>query len=109
MAKKKQNPSVSLPELTARMLGMPLPAGDETALRLKARGIEPTEGAALILAQLDRAKDGCLDAARFIRDSAGQKPADTVKIGNCDGEVIKAVDLSALTDAELRRIAFGEG
>lgn len=79
---------------------------DDDALReqLIERGIDPTGAGAILFSQLVKACKGDTEAARFIRDTSGQKPVDGFAVGNLDGETFIHADLSKLTDAELWRM-----
>ena len=63
----------------------------------------------LVVAAITRkAKAGDKDCAAFLRDTAGQSPAQLVKVGNLDDKPFEMLDLSALSDEELRRLAERE-
>ena len=63
----------------------------------------------LVVAAITRkAKAGDKDCAAFLRDTAGQSPAQLVKVGNLDDKPFEMLDLSALSDDELRRLAERE-
>lgn len=94
-------------EIARAILDMPLKDTDEIREELKARGIDQTEAAAVLLAQLNRARAGDTEAARFIRDTSGQKPVDNVAIGNLDDRPFSTLDLSALSDDQLRELVAG--
>lgn len=94
-------------EIARAILDMPLKDTDEIREELKSRGIDQTEAAAVLLAQLNRARAGDTEAARFIRDTSGQKPVDNVAIGNLDDKPFSTLDLSALSDDQLRELVAG--
>lgn len=71
--------------------------------RLKALGLE-TFGGAIALAQIQRALTGDTDAARFCRDTAGDKPTEAMTLALTD-KPVKAMDLTQLSDAELEALA----
>lgn len=83
-----------------------LQLADEDAVRaeLEKRGVEQTEAAAVLLAQLIRARTGDTEAARFLRDTSGQKPVDNVAIGNLDDKPFETLDLASLTEAQLKEL-----
>lgn len=63
----------------------------------------------LVVAAITRkAKAGDKDCAAFLRDTAGQSPAQLVKVGNLDDKPFEMLDLSSLSDDELRRLAERE-
>ena len=80
---------------------------DEDAIKgeLAKRGLETTGGQAVVLAQLIKANMGDTDAAKFVRDTAGEKPREGIEIGNLDGKPLESIDLSALTDEQLKALA----
>ena len=72
-------------EVAKAMLETELQANDELRKDLEDRGFRDyTEAAAVLLAQLNRARAGDTEAAKFIRDTSGQRPADQVAIGSFD-------------------------
>jgi len=99
-ARKKK----AMRELARAILDLDLKSSDEIAKELKERGIPQTEAAAVLLAQLTRARTGDTEAARFLRDTSGQKPVDNVAIGNLDDKPFETLDLTALTDDQLKEI-----
>ena len=91
-------------ELARDILDMSLKGEDEIRAELESRGIEQTEAAAVLLAQLIRARTGDTEAARFLRDTSGQKPVDNVAIGNLDDKPFASLNLAELTDAQLKQL-----
>lgn len=87
------------------ILDTPLTTEDEIRAELESRGIPKTEAAAVLLAQLRRARTGDTEAARFLRDTSGQKPVDNVAIGNLDDKPFETLDLSQLSDDQLKSLA----
>lgn len=74
---------------------------------LRAFGVDdPTGADALMLAQFSKACKGDTEAARYIRDTSGERPSDQVQIiaGDrpIDGELVES-----LTDAQLAELAGG--
>lgn len=92
-------------DLARDILDMKLKTEDDIRAELESRGIEQTEAAAVLLAQLTRARAGDTEAARFLRDTSGQKPVDNVAIGNLDEKPFAMLDLSTLTDDQLKELA----
>lgn len=73
---------------------------------LQAAGVEnPTGADAVVYMQMARAGRGDTEAARFVRDTAGERPADHLNI--IPGEVIDADSVAALSDSELEALAAG--
>lgn len=91
-------------ELAREILDLQLADEDAVRAELKKRGVEQTEAAALLLAQLTRARAGDTEAARFLRDTSGQKPVDNVAIGNLDDKPFETLDLASLTEAQLKEL-----
>lgn len=92
------------------LLAMPVDeaAPVETVARaadvLRALGVEdPTGADAVALAQFVKAVAGDTEAARYVRDTAGERPADQVSI--IPGELVDADSVAQLTDAELAELA----
>ena len=67
-------------------------------------GLQPTNDNAVSLAQILNAVKGETEAARFVRDTLGEKPTEQYNLG-VSGKPIKALDLSGMTDEELEALA----
>jgi hypothetical protein len=91
-------------DLAREILDLQLADEDDVRAELKKRGVEQTEAAAVLLAQLIRARTGDTEAARFLRDTSGQKPVDNVAIGNLDDKPFETLDLASLTEAQLKEL-----
>lgn len=76
----------------------------EQADAMKALGIEPTRQNAIVLASIAKAGTGDIEAARFVRDSIGEKPTEALQLAVSE-QPIKALDLSGMTDEELEALA----
>ena len=73
---------------------------------LKVAGIEnPPNADAIAMAVGVKALRGDVEAARFVRDTSGEKPVQGVEVGNLDDKPFEHIDLSTLTDDELFRMA----
>lgn len=94
-------------ELARDLLDAQLDKEDDIRAELERRGIETTEGAAVLLAQLVRARAGDTEAARFIRDTSGQKPTENVAVGNLDDKPFETLDLTALSAEQLKNLIDG--
>ena len=77
---------------------------DEVAAYLKQFNLPNTVQYASMLAVLKRALTGDIEAARFFRDTIGEKPTETMQMGIMTGPV-KAMDLSKMTDNQLTVLA----
>ena len=92
-------------EVARTMLDTELRTNDKLRDELNDRGFQDfTEAAAVLLAQLNRARAGDTEAAKFLRDTSGQRPADQVAIGNLDDKPFETLNLSELTEADLHRL-----
>lgn len=72
---------------------------------LEAHGLTPTHEAAVCLAAVKRAEKGDIEAARFIRDTRGEKPVEGLAIGNLIDRPVAAMDFTKMSDAELIALA----
>ena len=86
-------------ELLSLILSSPL--GDkEKAKTLKEAGFPATYGGAMAFAATAKAVDGDIEAARFVRDTVGEKPTESYQM-NVTDKPVKSLDLTQLTDEEL--------
>lgn len=77
----------------------------QTAQELEMLGLEASFANAISLAAVKRAaQNGELEAARFVRDTVGEKPTQTLDLG-IQSKPVKALDLSRLSDAQLEALA----
>ena len=77
---------------------------DELVQKLKALGLDDSFGAGIALMQARRALNGDTEAARFCRDTAGDKPTEALTLALTD-KPVKAMDLTQLSDEELEALA----
>ena len=77
---------------------------DEAVKALKALGLDESFANAANLAVLRRAVKGDVESLRYIRDTIGEKPRDGLEIGNLDGKPLATIDMSSMTDDELRAL-----
>ena len=77
----------------------------ETLALLQEIGLDGTKRDTMTLAQILRAIKGDPDSFRLIRDTIGEKPRDELEIGGLADRPIQTIDLSKLSDDELRRLA----
>ena len=73
---------------------------------LEAAGYAPTYENAIALAAIVRATHGDIEAARFVRDTLGEKPTESYNF-SASNRPIRSLDLSGYTDEELEAIADG--
>ena len=95
MSKKRRR---SLRAAALACLEMELPEEDALRQELEQRGLAPTGGQALLYRQWMKAAGGDTSAAKFLRDAAGLEETEQPRPP-------AAMDLSAMTDEELRRLA----
>ena len=96
---------IAMREVARTMLDTELRANDLLRQELEDRGFKDyTEASAVLLAQLNRARAGDTEAAKFLRDTSGQRPADQVAIGNLDDKPFETLDLTSLSDSDLNRL-----
>ena len=67
-------------------------------------GLEGTKRDAITLAQIAKAAKGDTDAFRIVRDTVGEKPRDELEIGNLASRPFETLDLSKLTDEQLKEL-----
>ena len=67
-------------------------------------GIEPTRQNAIVLSSIAKAGTGDIEAARWVRDTIGEKPTEQYNVAMSD-KPIKALDLSGMSDEELQALA----
>lgn len=72
---------------------------------LEILGIEPTILNAINQAVSGKAADGDVEAARYLRDTVGERPREGLEIGNLDDKPLAAIDMSKLSDKELQTLA----
>lgn len=78
---------------------------EQIRAQLLDNGLDPTILNAINFAQTTQAMKGNTDAARFVRDTIGEKPRDALELGNLDERPLATIDLSKLSDEELRALA----
>jgi len=83
------------------------PIDDEKiAAALQAIGLPADYQGAMTLAVMRKALLGDVEAARYLRDTAGEKPTETYNL-SMEAKPVQALDLSKYSDAELEQIADG--
>jgi hypothetical protein len=78
---------------------------EEVADRLKALGLDNDYQTAMHLALIEKAARGDTEAARYLRDTRGEKPRDGLELGNLDDKPLASLDMSKMTDEQLRILA----
>ena len=87
-----------------QLLAMPEDDPDVRAALL-ALGLDGTMQDAINVAQIRQAKKGDVEATRFVRDTVGEKPRDGLEIGGLADRPIAHIDMSKLSDDQLRELA----
>ena len=77
---------------------------DELKARLEQMGVDGSVMNAIHVAVHDKAMKGDLEAARYLRDTAGEKPREGLDIAGDAGKPLAWMDLSAMTDDQLRAL-----
>lgn len=77
---------------------------EEQRKALEALGIDPTMLNQIQLAVYGKAAKGDVEAARFLRDTRGEKPREGVDL-SYEEKPLASLDMSKLTDEQLRRLA----
>ena len=90
------------------ILAAPLTDDPDTAAALAEMGLEPDQQGAILLAATKKSKYGDIEAARYIRDTSGQAPTQTVELSGPDGGAI-GIDLAGYTDDQLRQLLSDGG
>lgn len=76
----------------------------ETEAALATLGLEADQQGAMLLAALRKSQTGDIEAARFVRDTSGQAPAQMVELGGMDGKPLQGVNLAELSNEELQKL-----
>lgn len=78
---------------------------EDVLAALEGSGFEkPTHQEALIYAAVARAERGDIEAARFVRDTVGERPSEALQVAFADAPV-RAWDLSQMSDDDLQAAA----
>ena len=103
-AYKRKN---TLRKALAALLDAPagqIPGLEEAAEALTRAGVDPTGADAVVYMQLIKAGRGDTDAARFVRDTVGERPSQAVELSPGERSV-DADTVACLTDEELAALA----
>lgn len=94
----------NLREAAQILLAAALIDDPETEQALATLGLEADQQGAMLLAALRKSQTGDIEAARFVRDTSGQAPAQMVELGGMDGKPIQQMDLSQLSTEQLQEL-----
>ena len=75
---------------------------EEGADRLEALGLDPTWATDANVAVMQKARKGDVESLRYLRDTIGEKPRDGLEVGGIEGQPLATIDLSTMTDEQLR-------
>lgn len=89
------------------ILALPIDNEDVAFDQLEKLGIKANHENAMMLAAAKRAMLGDVEAARFVRDTVGEKPTEAFNLAVHNGP-IKALDMAGLSDQELEALADQE-
>lgn len=83
-----------------------VPNEEEIIALLTAMGVEePTNADAVALATVRKAILGDVEAARFVRDSSGERPSQAIEVGNLGDRPFESLNLKELSDEQLKELA----
>ena len=104
---EKQKAKKQMREVANIILELIMSDDEDIALALKESGYndEATVQAGILFAQARKAMHGDTEAARFVRDTAGQRPVDGLVVGRLEDRPFETIDLAELTDDDLKRLA----
>lgn len=91
-------------DLLKEILPLPINSKDDAYQQLDALGIKADHENAMMLAQIKRAMLGDTEAARFVRDTVGEKPTEAMQLAITD-KPIKSLDLTGLSDEQMEALA----
>ena len=93
----------ALKDVLTDLLAAELPDEDETKRILEEMGVEASQEAAIGLAMIQKARKGEVEAARYLRDSSGQKITESYSVETIDSSD-GVPDFSAMSTEELRML-----
>lgn len=97
----------SMQAIAQQVLEMKLRNEQEIRQALREGGMTDNDinyAAGIIMVQTQKAMSGDTKAAEFVRDTSGQKPVDGLVVGNLDDKPFEMLDLTALSDEQLREL-----
>ena len=97
----------SMQAIAQAVLEMKLRDEGEVRQALRDGGMNDADinyAAGIIMVQTQKAMGGDTKAAEFVRDTSGQKPVDGLVVGNLDDKPFETIDLTSLTDEQLREL-----
>ena len=105
-ARKTRERNRNFHKLARYMMEAPICDEDELIEELQAHGFEDADyQTAVFWKQLKKAfVSSDTEAAKFVRDTAGYKPTETMQVGNLDDKPFEQIDLSKLSTDQLREM-----
>ena len=94
----------SMREAARILLEAPLLDDERTAELLAQLGLVADQQSAILLSAITKAKNGDIEAGRYVRDTSGQAPSQQLELGGIDGQPIETMDLSTLTTDQLHAL-----
>lgn len=101
---KAKRKAKNMREAAQILLSAALIDDPETTKALEVLGLEADQQGAMLLAALRKSQGGDIEAARFVRDTSGQAPAQMVELGGIDGKPIQQMNLAELTTEQLQEL-----
>ena len=101
---KARRKAKNMREAAQILLAAALIDDPETQKALEVLGLEADQQGAMLLAALRKSQTGDIEAARFVRDTSGQAPAQMVELGGIAGKPIQELNLSELTTEQLQEL-----
>ena len=99
----KQRRQKTQAEIIRQIMALKL-TPEEGAEKLEALGLDPTWATDANVAVMQKARKGDVESLRYLRDTIGEKPREGLEIGNLDGQPIATMDLSTMSDEQLRAL-----
>ena len=93
-------------KLAKYMMEAEIPSEDDAAIELSEHGFKGADyQTAVFWGQLKKAiYSSDTEAAKYVRDTAGYKPTETMQVGNLDDKPFEQIDLSKLSTEQLREM-----
>lgn len=88
-------------EILRAVMALEMEAGEARDMLAKA-GLDTDWITDANVAVMRRARAGDVEAIRYIRDTVGEKPRDGLEIGNLDDKPLATMDLSKMSDEQLK-------
>ena len=101
---KARRKARNMREAAQILLSAALVDDPETEQALATLGLEADQQGAMLLAALRKSQTGDIEAARFVRDTSGQAPAQMVELGGLEGKPLQGVNLAELSNEELQKL-----